>query len=166
MSRSRYGQFLSQLVGVFRTSLSNIFVQIRQFARRNKKKYGVPIINLRNATGHSLACQRLDEGFPMQKVKTALGRNDPLTTERESIGCGQGFEPWRRDADPKPFQTYLWERRTLGRPSRQAVCRKVCREGYCHRGRLFLDHRCSHRHCISTFAFLSPLLKDRIAQRT
>jgi len=46
------------------------------------EKYGVPIINLRNATRHSFACQRLNEGFPMHKVKTVLGHSDPRTTER------------------------------------------------------------------------------------
>ena len=60
----------------------------------------------------------------------------------------------RQDDGPNPFQTYLWERRTWGKPSRQAVCQKVCREGHCHQDRLFLDHRCNHKLCISTLAFL------------
>jgi hypothetical protein len=33
-------------------------------------------------TRHLFACQRLDEGSPMHKVKTVLGHSDPRTTER------------------------------------------------------------------------------------
>jgi len=46
------------------------------------KKYETPIINLHNATRHSFACQKLDEGFPIFKVKTVLGHSDIKTTER------------------------------------------------------------------------------------
>ena len=46
------------------------------------KKYETPIINLHNATRHSFACQKLDEGFPIFKVKTVLGHSGIKTTER------------------------------------------------------------------------------------
>jgi site-specific recombinase XerD len=53
--------------------------------RANKlanNKYKTHIINLRNGTRHSFACQCLNEGFRLHKVKTALGRSDPRTTDR------------------------------------------------------------------------------------
>jgi len=41
---------------------------------------------------HSFACQRLDEGFPMHKVKTVLGHSDPRTTERYGEYSAEALE--------------------------------------------------------------------------
>lgn len=56
------------------------------------EKYGTPIINLRNATRHSWACQKLDDGFPMHMVKTVLGHSDSRTTERYGQYSTQALE--------------------------------------------------------------------------
>ena len=41
---------------------------------------------------HSFVCQRLDEGFPMHKVKTVLGHSDPRTTERYGEYSAEALE--------------------------------------------------------------------------
>jgi hypothetical protein len=43
-------------------------------------------------TRHLFACQRLDEGSPMHRVKTALGHSDPRTTERYGEYSAEALE--------------------------------------------------------------------------
>ncbi len=54
----------------------------------------------------------------------------------------------------KPFQTYLWGRRTRGKPNCQGVYERVCSGGYPHRHRPFQDRKYSHRPNI--YIFPSP----------
>jgi integrase len=51
----------------------------------NKKaniEYGVPILNVYNSLRHSFACQRLNQGFSLDKVSTVLGHTSTQMTKR------------------------------------------------------------------------------------
>ena len=56
-----------------------------------------------------------------------------------------------------PFQTCLWERRTLGRPSCQEVYERVSLERYHRQDLRFRDRKYSRKPCISIFPSLSPI---------
>jgi hypothetical protein len=57
----------------------------------------------------------------------------------------------------KLFQTYLWERRTQGRPNFQGLYQRVCSEECSHRHHPFLDRIYNRRHYIYIFPSLSPI---------
>jgi len=57
----------------------------------------------------------------------------------------------------KPFQTYLWERRTQGKPNYQELYQRVCSEECSHRHHLFLDRRYNRKRYIYIFPSLSPI---------
>lgn len=51
----------------------------------NKKaniEYSVPIVNVYNSLRHSFACQRLNQGFSVDKVSTVLGHTSTQMTKR------------------------------------------------------------------------------------
>jgi len=57
----------------------------RIWNRANKeahKKYGIQVTNLYNAMRHSFGCQRLNDGFSLDKIKTVMGHTSTKTTQR------------------------------------------------------------------------------------
>jgi len=51
-------------------------------SKKANKKYGVQILNVYNSMRHSWACQRLNQGFPLDQISTVMGHTSTQMSKR------------------------------------------------------------------------------------
>jgi integrase len=64
--------------------------------RRANEKYGTPIASMYPGTKHSFGCQRLNDGFSKDQIKTIMGHTDSKTTDRYAKYMTQTLAPVMR----------------------------------------------------------------------